>query len=583
MAPERGGTRFGEAILVYILGLSCYYHDAAACLLRNGRIVAAAQEERFTRVKHDWHFPENAIRYCLAEAGIGVVDLELIVFYEKPFVRFERVLETFLAVAPRGMRAFIDTVPSWLRQKLWLRHTVEKELGFTGKLLFAEHHQSHAASSFFLSPFEEAALLTVDGVGEWATASYGIGRGNRVTLSHEMRFPHSLGLLYSTFTAYLGFEVNDAEYKVMGMAPYGKPVYQDLITKEVVEINADGSIRLNLDCFAFQYGRRMYSRRLEKLFGMPARTPESEIAQKHLDIAASLQKVTEEVILAMARHVHAETGMRNLCLAGGVALNSVANGRLLREGPFEGLFIQPAAGDAGAALGAACLGWHHHLGRSEREALTDVFLGPAFSDEEIGAYLAEVTPSAPVAVRKPCVADLCGEVARLLADGKVIGWFQGRMEFGPRALGNRSILADPRRAEMKAIVNEKIKFREGFRPFAPAVTLEDAETFFDMQGDSPYMLLTVPARSEQIPAATHVDGSARVQTVKREDNPLFHALLREFESISGVPVLMNTSLNLRGEPIVCTPADAFGTFMRCGMDGLVLGNFLVLKDWLEVR
>jgi carbamoyltransferase len=558
-----------------ILGLSCYYHDAAACLLRDGVLVAAAQEERFSRVKHDWRFPESAIAYCLSEAGISTKELDLVVFYEKPFLRFERTLETFLAVAPRGLKAFLDTMPSWLKQKLWLPHTIEKRLGYGGKVLFAEHHLAHSASSFFLSSFDEAALLTVDGVGEWATASYGFGRGNRIELTHEMRFPHSLGLLYSAFTAYLGFEVNDAEYKVMGLAPYGTPRYRDLILEEIVDLRPDGSIRLNMDYFAFQYGSKMFTRKMEELFGLPARAPESELMQKHKDIAASLQKVTEDVILTMARHVHAETGMRKLCFAGGVALNSVANGRLLREGPFDRLFIQPAAGDAGGALGAACLAWHHYLNRAERHRLENVYLGSAFSDEEIESFLSTVP-----GIHRQKLDDftLIHEVARLLAAGKVIGWFQGRMEFGPRALGNRSILADPRRVEMKDTVNEKIKFREGFRPFAPAVPAEDATEYFEIEGESPYMLLTVPTKSDKISAVTHVDGSARVQTVEQADNPLFHALLMEFESITGVPVLLNTSFNLRGEPIVCTPADAFGTFMKCGMDGLALGNFLVLKE-----
>lgn len=562
---------------MYILGLSCFYHDAAASLLKDGRLVAAAQEERFTRVKHDWRFPDNAVRYCLAEAGIAIDDIEAIAFYEKPLLKFERVLETFLSVAPRGLRAFLDTIPSWLRHKLWLPQIVQKELGYKGKVLFAEHHLAHAASSFFLSPFQESAILTVDGVGEWATASYGTGRGNRIELTHEQRFPHSLGLLYSAFTAYLGFEVNDAEYKVMGMAPYGRPVYRDLIEGEVVEIRPDGSIRLNMECFSFQFGRRMFSRRLEELFGLPARVPETELTQKHLDIAASLQKVTEEVVLSMARHVHAGTGMKKLSLAGGVALNSVANGRLLREGPFEEIFIQPAAGDAGGAVGAAYIAWHHYLDRGERHRLENVFLGPAFSDTEVESFLRTTTG---VAWERFDEAALVRETARMLADGKVVGWCRGRMEFGPRALGNRSILADPRRAEMKDIVNEKIKFRESFRPFAPAVPLEDAGKYFDMQGESPYMLLTVPAKTDRIPAVVHVDGSARVQTVRREDNPLFHALLREFEKITGIPVLMNTSLNLRGEPIACTPQDAFGTFMKSGMDGLVLGGFLVTKEEL---
>lgn len=562
---------------MYILGFSCFYHDAAACLLRDGEIVAAAQEERFTRLKHDWRLPEQAIAYCLREAGIGIGEVDFACFYEKPFLKFERVLETFLTVAPRGLRAFVDTVPSWLKQKIWLPHILEKELGFRGKVLFAEHHQAHAASSFFLSPFDEAAFLTIDGVGEWPTASFGIGRGNRIELTHEMHFPHSLGLLYSTFTAYLGFEVNDAEYKVMGMASYGEPVYAEIIRKELVDVRPDGSIRLNLDYFAFQYGRHMFNHRFERLFGMPARVPESELSQKYLDIAASLQQVTEEVVLIMARHVYAETGLKNLCLAGGVSLNSVANGRLLREGPFDGLFIQPAAGDAGAAIGAAYVAYHHYLNRTDRHQLVNVYLGPSFPDDAVECFLKSRADEG-IGWRKLDEALLLRETARMLAEGKVLGWFQGRMEFGPRALGNRSILADPRRAEMKDIMNEKIKFRESFRPFAPAVAAEDAGAYFGMEGESPYMLLTMPTVSGKIPAVTHVDGSARVQTVREQDNPLFHALIKEFEKITGIPVLMNTSLNLRGEPIACTPEDAFGSFMKSGMDGLIIGSFLITKD-----
>lgn len=558
---------------MYVLGISCFYHDSAACLIKDGELLAAAQDERFTRVKHDWRFPEHAIQYCLKEAGITINDIDYIVFYEKPFIKFERILETFLSVAPRGFRAFLDTIPSWLKQKLWLPHIIQKKLGYTGKTLFAEHHMAHAASSFFLSPFDEAAILTIDGVGEWATASFGYGRGNRITLTHEMRFPNSLGLLYSTFTSYLGFKVNDAEYKVMGLAPCGKATYFDLITRELVDIKEDGSIRLNFKYFSFQYGKRMLNKNLEKLFGLPKREPESLLTREHFDIAMSIQKVTEEVIMRMARHVYREIPSKSICLAGGVTHNCTANGRLLQEGPFENMFIQPAAGDAGGAVGAAYLVHHHYLKRNDRHQLKNLYLGPSYSDDEIRNFL----QSKNVNARELNTQELIQTTSRLLADGKVIGWFQGKMEFGPRALGCRSILADPRRPEMKDMVNKKIKFRETFRPFAPSVPWEDSQKYFDVRTDSPYMLLTAQVKSGDIPAVTHLDGSARLQTLKREDNPLFYDLLREFGRITGIPVLLNTSLNLRGEPIACSPEDAYSCFMKSGMDCLVLNSFLLLK------
>lgn len=558
---------------MYLLGLSCFYHDSAACLLRDGELVCAVQEERLSRLKHDWRFPEQAIRQCLRQEGISITDIEDIAFYEKPFVKFERILDTFVSVAPRGYKAFLDTIPSWLKQKLWFPQVLRKSLGYEGRILFADHHMAHAASSFFLSPFDDAAILTVDGVGEWATASYGYGSGNRISLSHEMRFPHSLGLLYSTFTAYLGFKVNDAEYKVMGLAPYGSPVYQDLITGKLIDIKEDGSIAVNMDYFSYQYGKRMFNRKFEKLFGLPARIPESPLRQEHFDIAMSVQKVTEEVMLRMARHVYREHPSRRLCLAGGVTHNCVANGRLLREGPFEEIFIQPAAGDAGGAVGAAYLAHHHYLGKSDRHRLHTLALGPAYPDSALRGYLEGLD----VPYRELDAPDLLRETAGLLAQGKVVGWFQGKMEFGPRALGNRSILADPRRAEMKNIVNQKIKFRETFRPFAPSVPREHATEFFEIKGESPYMLFTAGVKSDKIPAVTHVDGSARLQTVSRDDNQLYYDLLREFGRLTGLPVILNTSMNLRGEPIACRPEDAYRCFKTSGMDALVLSRFLITK------
>lgn len=558
---------------MYILGISCFYHDSAACLIKDGELVSAVQEERFSRIKHDWRFPLNAINYCINEAGISINEIEIISFYEKPILKFERVLETLLSVAPRGYKAFIDTIPSWIKQKLWLPSIIKKHLGYSEKILYSEHHLSHAAGSFFLSPFDESAILTIDGVGEWATASYGCGKGNKILITHEMYFPNSLGLLYSAFTSYLGFSVNDSEYKVMGMAPYGSPVYYDLITRQIVDIKEDGSIRLNLKYFSFQYGKRMFNKNLESVFGIPKRIPESPINKEHFDIAASIQKVIEDIIMKMAHHVHKETRMKNLCLAGGVSLNCVANGRLLREGPFENIFIQPASGDAGGAIGAAYIAYHHYLKNSDRHPLRTTYLGPSFSNEEIRQFLLENS----IRFVELKDRDLIDKTAALLSEGKVIGWFQGRMEFGPRALGNRSILADPRIPEMKDIINKKVKFREAFRPFAPAVLIEHVRDFFDISVESPYMLLTAQVLSDRIPAVTHLDRSARIQTVKEVDNPVFHSLLKRFGEITGIPVLLNTSLNLKGEPIAMTPRDAYSCFIRSGMDCLVLGNFIISK------
>ncbi len=582
-----------------ILGLSAFYHDSAACLVRDGVIVAAAQEERFTRRKHDPGFPRHAIDYCLREAELPAGGkLDLVAFYEKPFLKCDRLLSTYLACAPLGLRSFLKAVPVWMKQKIWIKDTIRNELQFEGPLLFPEHHESHAASAFFPSPFENAAVLTIDGVGEWTTTSVGHGEGNHVELLADLRFPHSLGLLYSAFTYYLGFRVNSGEYKVMGLAPFGEPVFRDLILSELIDLKEDGSFRLNLRYFDFMAGLTMTNAAFAQLFGGPRRKPEAELTRRHMDLARSIQAVTEEVMLRLARHAHALTGARNLCLAGGVALNCVGNGRILREGPFENIWIQPAAGDAGGALGAALLGWHHYHNQprkitGEGDTQRGSFLGPAYD-------AAEFLERSAVPHEELVEDELMSRVAKLLEDGNVIGWFQGRMEFGPRALGNRSILGDARSSGMQETLNLKIKFRESFRPFAPSVLRERVADCFALNNSSPYMLLVAPVkeslrldgeskevgddfmarlktRRSTLPAITHVDYSARVQTVAAQDNPRFHRLLGEFEKNTGCPVLVNTSFNVRGEPPVCTPEEAFRCFMRTEMDYLVLGNFLLDK------
>lgn len=588
-----------------ILGISAFYHDSAACLVRDGEIIAAAQEERFSRKKHDAAFPRHAVDYCLEEGGIGENSkLDLVAFYEKPFVKCDRLFSTYLGVAPRGVRSFLKAVPVWIKQKIWIKQILRDELSFDGPILFPEHHESHAASAFFPSPFEEAAILTIDGVGEWATTTIGRGRGNRVELLAELHFPHSLGLLYSAFTYYLGFRVNSGEYKVMGLAPYGEPRFRDLILSELIDLKPDGSLRLNLAHFDFMAGLTMTNRSFARLFGMPRREPEAELTQQHMDVARSLQAVTEEVMLRMARHAREVTGSRNLCLAGGVALNCVGNGRILREGSFDKIWIQPAAGDAGGALGAAMLAWHHYrdqprAARDGHDAQHASLLGPAFDAREF-------IERGKVPHEKLAEAELMPRVAALLEERKVVGWFQGRMEFGPRALGNRSILADPRVPEMQATLNEKIKFRESFRPFAPAVLRERVQEYFELAAPSPYMLLVAPvktagAATEQgaaggngfgdrlravrsgVPAVTHVDYSARVQTVEERENPRFHRLLRAFEERTGCAVLINTSFNVRGEPPVCSVEDAYRCFMATGIDYLVLGDYLIDKHQQEAR
>lgn len=584
-----------------ILGISCFYHDSAAALVRDGDIVAAAQEERFTRLKHDQSFPANAVAYCLAEGRIGIGGVDLVVFYEKPFIKFERILETYLTFAPRGFPSFIMAMPLWLKQKLWMRDTIKRELAYEGKILFPEHHESHAAAAFLPSPFDEAAILTLDGVGEWTTTSYGVGRGNDFELMAEIRFPHSLGLLYSAFTYFTGFKVNSAEYKVMGLAPYGEPRYVDAILSELMELKDDGSFRMNMDYFDYCAGLRMTSAKLARLFGGPPRRPESPMTQREMDLARSVQAVTEEAVLRMSRHIHRETGQRRLCLAGGVALNCVANGRLLREGPFEDIWIQPGAGDAGGALGAALLGWYRYHGRPRvvqngRDHQKASYLGPGYSDGELGEFLRR--HDLPHERLQP--AEIPARIAQLVIDHKVIGWFQGRMEFGPRALGSRSIIGDPRSKTMQSVMNLKIKYRESFRPFAPSVMVDRAQEVFVIDRPSPYMLLVVPVREERripmsaeqnqlfgidklnvprsdVPAITHVDYTARLQTVSREDNPLYYDMIAAFRERTGIPLVINTSFNVRGEPIVCSPEDAYKCFMRTEMDYLIMGSYLLDK------
>ena len=558
---------------MYILGISAFYHDSAAALLKDGEIVAAAQEERFSRKKHDPDFPINAINYCLSAADISAKDLEYVGFYEKPFVKFERILYSHLATFPKSYFSFLVATPLWLKEKLWIPSLIQKKLDYKGEVLMIEHHLSHAGSSFLVSPFEESAILTIDGVGEWSTGAYGIGKDNQIELFYETRFPHSLGLLYSAFTYYLGFKVNSAEYKVMGLAPYGGPVFYDLIMKELVDLKDDGSFKLNMQYFSYDYGLKMTNSRFDTLFGPPRRAPESEIKKIHQDVAASLQKVTEGIVLKMASHLYKETGLKNLCLAGGVALNCLANSRILKETPFKELFIQPGSSDAGGAVGVAAYIYYTILNNQRSFVWKDAYLGPGYSADQIKNFLLEKR----IPYREYSRQDLLKVTARILSEQNIIGWFQGRMEFGPRSLGNRSILADPRKAENKDRVNQKVKYREGFRPFAPSVIWEKAKDYFEIDRESPFMLLTFQVKSKEIPAVTHVDGSSRLQTVKREDNDLFYDLLSEFYSLTGCPALLNTSFNLRGEPIVCTPEEAYHSFMRSGMDYLILGNFVLDK------
>ena len=589
----------------YILGISAFYHDSAAALVREGEIVAAAQEERFTRKKHDPEFPKHAIDACLAQAGLSPEQLDLVGFYEKPLVKFDRLLETYITYSPVGFLSFVRFLPLWLKQKLHMPREMDHGLDgrYKGRFVFTDHHESHAASAFFPSPFEGAAILTLDGVGEWSTATHGVGRGNRITLTHEIRFPHSLGLLYSAFTYFTGFRVNSGEYKLMGLAPYGEPRYADEIREHLIDVKDDGSFRMDMSYFNYCQGLTMTGPKFHRLFGRGPRTPETQISQLDMDLAASVQTVCEEVMLKAVRHVHEQTGMKNLCLAGGVALNCVGNGRILREGPFENIWIQPAAGDAGGALGTALFIWHQLLDKPREPTGDDVqhgsLLGPAYSSEQIRGFLDSVGARYHVIKDE---AELLERVSGFMADEKVVGWAQGRMEFGPRALGSRSIIGDARSEAMQSVMNLKIKFRESFRPFAPCVLRERVSDYFEMRPDqdSPYMLLVAPVRPDQrldvdgqlaklrgldklklkrstVPAITHVDFSARVQTVDPERHGRFYRLMKRFEDKTGCPVIINTSFNVRGEPIVCTPEDAYRCFMATNMDVLVIEDHLLLK------
>jgi carbamoyltransferase len=592
----------GRGDAVNILGISAFYHDSAACLIRNGSIVAAAQEERFTRKKHDHSFPVHAVSYCLKEGGIEVKDLDYVAFYDKPFLKFERILDTYLSYAPAGIHAFIKAIPVWMKEKLWMKQLIKDKLAYEGIIIFPEHHESHAASAFFPSPFTESAFLTIDGVGEWATTSFGVGSANKVKILSEIHFPHSLGLLYSAFTYYTGFKVNSGEYKVMGLAPYGQPKYKDVILSRLLDLKEDGSLRLNMEFFNFCSGLTMTNDKFHELLGGPPRKSESPLTQREMDLARSIQDVTEEAMIRMARHVFKQTGQRNLCLAGGVALNCVSNGKILREGPFENIWIQPAAGDAGGALGAALFVWYQYLGNVRQvdgkcDSQSGSYLGPLFSNAQVRDYL---DSARAIYHHVGDEGKLLETVAEALAEGKVVGWHQGRMEFGPRALGARSIIGDARNQTMQSVMNLKIKFRESFRPFAPSVLRERLNDYFEMDSDTPYMLLVAPVKesiripmSEKektlfgidklniprsiIPAVTHVDYSGRIQSVHERTNPRYHKLIRQFEKLTGCGTIVNTSFNVRGEPIVCTPEDSYRCFMRTEMDMLVIEDYILYK------
>lgn len=586
-----------------ILGISCFYHDSACALVRDGDIIAAAQEERFTRKKHDSSFPKNAIDFCLNSAQLRMKDIDYIAFYDKPFIKFERILETYLAYAPSGLKSFLMSIPLWIKEKLWMSELIKKECteDYSGKYIFSQHHLSHAASAFFPSPFEESAILTTDGVGEWTTTSFGVGKANNVSLDYELKFPHSLGLLYSAFTYYAGFKVNSAEYKVMGLAPYGQPKYTGLILDNLIDLKEDGSFKLNMKYFNYCAGLTMTNDKFHRLFDGPPRRMETPIRRKDMDLAASIQKVTEEIMLRIARHVKTVTGQKNLCLAGGVSLNCVANGKILREKIFDNIWIQPAAGDAGGALGAALFTWYQYLNNTRsvnpgHDSQKGSLLGPEFPEPQIQKFLQDNN----IKYSKYKIDEIPQITADLIKDQNVIGWFQARMEYGPRALGARSILGDARSEKMQSIINRKIKFRESFRPFAPSVLKEHASEYFDIDTESPYMLLVAPVNSKKcrdltedqkhltgidklnvkrsdIPAVTHVDFSARVQTVDQVRNPMYYKLIKAFYEKTGCPVIINTSFNVRGEPIVCTPRDAYRCFMRTNMDYLVMGNFILDK------
>ena len=585
---------------MYILGISAFYHDSAACLLKDGEIIAAAQEERFTRIKHDHAFPINAINFCLSFAKIDITEVEHIAFYDKPFLKFERILETHLAYAPKGITSFIKALPLWIKKKLWIRELIKDTLNYKGNILFPEHHISHASSAFFPSPFEEAAFITMDGVGEWATTSYGMGEGNNLELQADIQFPHSIGLLYSAFTYYTGFRVNSGEYKVMGLAPYGIPKYKNLIYNNLIDVKDDGSFKMNMKYFDYSVGLKMTSSKFHNLFGGPPRKPESELTQKDMDLARSVQEVAEEIVLKIAKNVSKETKKKNLCLAGGVALNCVANGKLLRAELFDNIWIQPAAGDAGGAVGSALAVWHLHLNKARsinsNDSMKGCYLGPEFSDSFIEQFLDKNNYK----YKKLNQESLYNKVTDLINDDKVIGWFDGRMEFGPRALGGRTIIGDARSSKMQKTMNLKIKYRESFRPFAPSVLAEEISNYFEINTESPYMLLVANVKKEKqikmtseqssyfgldqlnivrsdIPAVTHVDYSARIQSVNSQTNPRYHKLISRFNKKYGTAVIVNTSFNVRGEPIVCTPDDAYRCFMRTEMDYLVLGDYILDK------
>jgi len=586
---------------MYILGISAYYHDSAACLVKDGIIIAAAQEERFTRKKHDSSFPSNAIQYCLAEAGINETELNYVSFYDKPFLKFERILETFLAFAPIGIKSFLKAMPLWIRKKIWIKELIKDELNYNGTIVFLEHHESHAASAFFPSPFQEAAFITMDGVGEWATTSFGIGKDSKIELLADIQFPHSIGLLYSAFTYYTGFSVNSGEYKVMGLAPYGKPKYKDLIYKYLIDVKDDGSFKMNMDYFNYCAGLTMTNSKFHKLFDGLPRKPESKLTQKEMDLARSVQEVIEEIVLKIAKHVRNETGMKHLCLAGGVALNCVANGKLLRSGLFDDIWIQPAAGDAGGAVGCALFTWYQYLDNyrkvdNKTDFMNGAYLGPEFNNGSIEKFLDKNKYSYQMLTD----SELPEKIADLIANENVIGWFQGRMEFGPRALGSRTIIGDARSPEMQKKINLKIKYRESFRPFAPSVRAENISDYFEIERESPYMLLVSNVKKDkqvvmskeqssyfgleklnvvrsEVPAITHVDYTARIQSVNKQTNPRYHEILTSFNNKYGCPVIVNTSFNVRGEPIVCTPKDAYLCFMRTQMDYLIMGNYLLDK------
>ena len=564
-----------------ILGISCYYHDSAACILKDGKIIAAVEEERFSRIKFDDAFPKLAIDYCMSEAGITTKDIDCIAFYDKSILKFERLLDNYIGVAPRGLKSFLDIIPKWLHKRLWIKDEIKKHLNYSGKIIFPDHHLSHAAYSFFTSPFHEAALLMVDGVGEWSTTSYGYADDLTIKLTNDLRWPHSLGLFYSAFTYFLGFQVNEGEYKLMGLASYGKPKYYDLIMKELIDVKDDGSFSLNMKYFAFTYDNIMITKKFEELFGIPTKKYDSETDQIHYDIGASAQLVLEEILLKMVHHVFQKTKKKYLCLGGGVALNGVANYRILKEGPFEKIFIPPSPGDAGSAIGCALYAYHSYYKNNRivqeniSKSISDnAYLGPEFSNKEIKEFL-ELNK---IHYKKYELQDLLEKTAKLISEQNVIGWYQGRMEWGPRALGNRSILADPRNPKMKDILNEKIKHRESFRPFAPSILEECASEYFDIQIPSPYMLLVANVKKpDSIPAVTHIDGTGRLQTVSKNSNPLYYNLIQEFQKITGVPVIINTSMNVKGEPIVNTPEQAYAMLMKTDMDYLVMGNYLVSK------